>query len=266
MKVGDLLEGDEWLTIGEAAARFGVPARSLRRAIERCQNAARERGANEANGARNSVTTRQVTRHTRTGERTAAAFPVAFLEHLAVEIQAVPQGEGQSPHPNGNGAQTRQGTQSEPGTNGAENAANEDSAPRSAPLDARAQNVVTLALLEAENERLRADLERERIGRQQEVTRLSSALEREQVLTLEALRVASHTQSELQTLRDRAALLEGQNAHLIEALPVASSDGHTPPHEAAQSATTNETADDGTQQPQAAPRPWWQFWKEQDRK
>ena len=98
-------DASDHLTISEAAARFGVPPRALRRAIERCQNV-----------PETFPRTVQKTVRTKTGERSAVAFPLPFVERLAGEIRALAAGTEQTTTAPGNvpqGEQERAGNVTE---------------------------------------------------------------------------------------------------------------------------------------------------------
>lgn len=119
---GEAAPASEWLTIAEAAARFGVSARSLRRAVDRLQNSEKERGANGVtNAAGNVVRTRQITRQTKTGPRSAAAYEIALLSHLAGDLRGEIAETGQSAKPKLNAAETVSGRGQERGANAAGN-------------------------------------------------------------------------------------------------------------------------------------------------
>jgi hypothetical protein len=178
-------EEDEWLTVAEAAKRLKVSERQVRHIIARPENAAK---------------TRQTTRQTKTGERTAAVLSAAFIEELLSRILPQENTLFEGPVNTANNAERNEVPRSKiDGMNTAIDT--------SAAFVPRYLHDQMVTLLEQQR--------KDEVDRHQaEVGRLNSALERAQTLHL-------GTMTELQTLRERMRELESQNSKLIEALPVA---------------------------------------------
>ncbi len=229
----DPASGD-WLTISEAAARFAVSPRALRRAIERCQNV-----------PETFPQTVQKTVHTKTGERSAAAFPLSFVERLAGEIRALATKADETVTGPGNVSQGEQ-----------ERAGNvTENVPRNVP-NVPAENAELLDQLRGEVSYLRAALE-------QSQANAKAALDKEQENTRAAL-------DELKRANERAAvLIAAVGAGRLQLEPLTNSDAaagsdaaHNVPHEASGAAERGETVEDaGTELIAEKTRPFWAFWR-----
>ena len=227
---------DTWLTIAEAAARFSVLPRSLRRAVTRYQNAA-------PNGEKNVVLTRTQTRSTKTGPRSVTTFPADFLSRLAADLRGDNEGEGENIALNANVA-----------PNGDTIAANGDM--NTAPTvsergqergpDGDAPDAALVTQLQSEVAFLRAALEKEQENTkaEQENTRaalaeLSRAREQAQIL------IAATAAGRLQLVSNETASVgDRENSAQADTQEV-SNDFHS----AEKAIGTEKRAS------------WWEFWK-----